>query len=190
MLDTLTTLFTVLFAENALFVFMYGADELDRLTEDGRKNALLALGFFVSTLITEISVFAIGRFLLPNGKDSFIIIIPIVSFFVMCVLMLLLNRVKPSLCSEIKPLAPVFALNTASAGIIYGAAVSVQSFSDSFTLAFFTTAASVLSFALFASLKERIISARLPSPLKGVPILLITAGLVTMILSGFTSMRF
>ncbi len=190
MTEYLITAFTVLFAENALFASFYGADELDRLTGDGKKMRFSALLFIVSNLITEVFVAIVGCYILPNPRDSFIIIIPTVSFFVMCGVVLAVGRIMPDKYDVAKALSPIFALNTASAGVIYESAVGAESIADAVIAAGISSVAVILSFALFISIKERIISSKLPSPLRGIPILLISAGLIAMILTGFGSMRF
>ena len=188
--DLLITLYTVLLAENALFVSMYGADELDKLTDDVRKMGISGLFFFISTLISEIIVVLTARYVLPNPRDTLIIIIPIVTFFVMSGMLLALHRLKPDVYAELKLLAPVFAVNTASAGIIYESVVSTAGLTDALTASLLATVSVILSFALFVSIKERIIKANLPSPMRGIPILLVTAGIIAMILTGFAEMRF
>lgn len=188
--DLFITLFSVLFAENALFVSMFGIDELDKLTDDSRKMGVLGLFFAVSTLVSEIIVAFAVCYVLPNPRDTLIIIIPTLSFLVMCGVMLALDKLKPDLYAEIRPLFPMCAVNTASAGVIYGSFADATGFTDALTASFLSTVALVLSFALFISIKERIVKANLPSPMRGVPILLVTAGIVAMILTGFAEMRF
>lgn len=188
--DLLITLFSVLFAENVLFVSMFGVDELDKLTDDARKMGVFGLLFAASTLVSEIIIALAVYYVLPNPRYTLIIIIPTVAFLVMCGIMLALDRFKPDLYAEAKPFAPIFAVNTASAGIIYGSAADMTGFSDALTSSLLSTVAVLLSFALFISIRERIIKANLPSPMRGIPILLVAAGIVAMILTGFAEMRF
>lgn len=188
--DLLITLFTVLFAENALFVSVYGADELDKLTDDKRQMMLLGAFFFASTLISEIIVALTALYVLPNPRDTLIIVIPTVSFFVMCGLLFAVYKFKPSLYSELKRFVPVFGINTTSAGIIYESCVGMTGLTDALSAAVLSAVGAVLSFALFGSITERTVRANLPSPIRGIPVLLISAGLISMVLTGFAEMRF
>ncbi len=187
--ELLITLFTVLLAENAVFVFMYGIDELEILTDDRRKMVILGIFFLLSSLISDIIVIFIATYILPNPRDTLIIIIPMVSFAVVCGIAFALSKLKPKLYSELKPFVPVFGVNTASAGIIYESAVGVTDISDAFLATLFSVAGVFLSALIFVGIKDRIVKETLPRAMKGVPVILLAVGIVAMILTGFAEMR-
>lgn len=187
--ELLITLFTVLFAENAVFVFMYGIDELEILTDDRRKMVIFGVFFLLSTLISDIIIIFIETYILPNLRDTLIIIIPMVSFAVVCGMSFTLSKLKPELCSELKPFVPVFGVNTASAGIIYESAVGVTDISDAFLAALLSVVGVFLSALIFVGIKDRIVKETLPRAMKGVPVILLAVGIVAMILTGFAEMR-
>ncbi len=189
MTEYLITAFTVLFTENALFACFYGMDELDKLTDDKRKMCVSALLLFVITIFTG-AISAVLARILPNPRDSVIIIVPIVSSFVLCGILYAAKRLKPELYAELMPLSPAFGINTASAGIVYSSVLASESVTDAIFAVGGATLCVILSYAVFISISGRIIKAKLPSPMKGIPILLVTAGLIAMVISGFSRMRF
>lgn len=189
-LEFLITLFTVLIAENAVFAMLYGTDELERLTDDGRKMLIFGTFFLSSTVISDIIVVLIGCFVLPNPRDTLIIIIPTVSFSVTCGTAFAISKLKPTLYAELKPFVPVFGVNTASAGIIYESAFGVTSFSNAVFAALLSVVGALGAAAIFIGINERIVKSKLPSPMREVPVILVAAGIVAMILTGFSDMRF
>lgn len=154
-----------------------------------KTDAALGMGLattFVLTLSSVLSYVIYTYLLQPFGLEylqtiAFILAIAaVVGFTEMAI-----HKTSPALYQVLGIYLPLITTNCAVLGV---ALLNVGEQNDFIESAFFGFGAAVgftMVMVLFASLRERIDAADVPTPFKGAPIALITAGLMSMAFMGF-----
>jgi electron transport complex protein RnfA len=140
----------------------------------------------LSSIITYIVQVAV---LIPLGLGylqtiAFILIIAALVQFVE----MFLKKSSPGLYSALGVYLPLITTNCAVLGV---AIVNIQkeyTFIESVVSSFSTSAGFLLAIVLFAGVREKIDTADIPEPLKGSPIALVAAGLMSIAFLGFSGL--
>ena len=156
------------------------------------KKISTALGMgmavmFVMTMSTIVTYIAYHILLVPYHLEFMITVmfILIIASLVQMV-EIIMRKVSPALYSALGVFLPLITTNCAVLGIAILAIQKDYNLINSVCYALANALGFTLAIVLFASLRERIEVAALPSAIRGAPIALITAGLLSMAFMGFT----
>ena len=144
---------------------------------------------FVLTL-SSVSSYLVETYLLaPLGLEylrtiTFILVIAVVVQFTE----MFIHKASPVLYNVLGIFLPLITTNCAVLGVALLNIQEQHSFMQSAVFGFGASLGFSLALILFAAMRERIIAADVPEPFKGVPIALITAGLMAIAFTGFTGL--
>ena len=190
MIEILVLMFSAIFIENFIFAKFYGCCPFLGVSE--KPGTALGMGMAVTFVMTVASAvtWTIYEFLLaPFGLDylktiAFILVIAgLVQFIEM-----FLRRFVPSLYSSLGIFLPLITTNCAVLG---AALVNIQNgynFIQSVAFGFSAALGFTMAIVVFAGVRVRLQFANPPKAFKGMPIALITAGLIAMASMGFSGM--
>jgi len=157
-----------------------------------KTDAALGMGLattFVLTLSSVLSYLIYSYLLEPFGLEylqtiAFIIAIAaVVGFTEMAI-----HKTSPVLYQVLGIYLPLITTNCAVLGVALLNVTENNNFIESAFFGFGAAVGFTLVMVLFASLRERIDASDVPTPFKGAPIALITAGLMSMAFMGFGGM--
>ncbi len=157
-----------------------------------KTDAALGMGLattFVLTLSSVLSYLIYNYLLEPFGLEylqtiAFIIAIAaVVGFTEMAI-----HKTSPVLYQVLGIYLPLITTNCAVLGVALLNVTENNNFIESAFFGFGAAVGFTLVMVLFASLRERIDASDIPTPFKGAPIALITAGLMSMAFMGFGGM--
>lgn len=144
---------------------------------------------FVLTLSSICSYLAETYLLAPLGLEylrtiTFILVIAVVVQFTE----MFIHKTSPVLYSVLGIFLPLITTNCAVLGVALLNIQEQHTFMQSAVFGFGASLGFSLALILFAAIRERITVADVPSPFKGAPIALITAGLMSIAFLGFTGL--
>lgn len=181
-----------IFAENVVLVQFLGIDSL--LGTSKKTSTALGMGIAVTVVmgLTSLFTWIVNTFLLiPLGLDGFLqtVIFVLIIFALVQLLGILLKKAVPSLYAALGKSLPLITANCAVLGIAlltaqqgYGALMSTA-------YGVFGGLGFTLAIVLFASVRQRLEFAECPKSFEGVPIYLVTAGLLAMAFMGFSGLN-
>lgn len=151
---------------------------------------------FVITLSTVVTYLLNEYFLVPFGLEflqtiSFILVIASLVQMVEIVL----KKISPSLYQALGIFLPLITTNCAVLGVAinvvtkeysFGGAAHMLNLGEATVYAFATSLGYGLAMVLFAGIREHLSLNSVPKPFKGLPIALITAGIMAMAFLGFS----
>ncbi len=142
---------------------------------------------FVMTMSTIVTYLAYHLLLVPYHLEFMITVmfILIIASLVQMV-EIIMRKVSPALYSALGVFLPLITTNCAVLGIAILAIQKDYNLINSVCYAIANALGFTLAIILFASLRERLETAALPQAIRGIPIALITAGLLSMAFMGFT----
>ncbi len=153
-----------------------------------KTSTALGMGFavmFVMTLSSIVTYTIYHKLLLPNGLDFMITVAFILVIAALVQLVeIILKKTSPILHQALGIFLPLITTNCAVLGI---AILSIQkdlTLMQSVAYSLANAIGFTLAIVIFSSLRERF-SKQIPKALQGVPIALITAGLLSMAFMGF-----
>lgn len=158
------------------------------------KKIETALGMSLATMfvltIASLCAYLIERYiLLPLNADFlrtlvFILVIAVVVQFTEMVI----HKTSPILYRLLGIFLPLITTNCAVLGVALLNINLAHNLTESVIYGFGASLGFGLVLVLFAALRERLVSADVPTPFKGVSIALITAGLMSLAFMGFTGL--
>ena len=190
MKEILILMFTAIFIENFIFAKFYGCCPFLGVSE--KPGTALGMGMavtFVMTVASAVTWTVYEFMLVPFGLGylktiAFILVIAgLVQFIEM-----FLRKFVPSLYSSLGIFLPLITTNCAVLG---AALVNIQNgynFIQSVAFGFSAALGFTMAIVIFAGVRVRLQFATPPKPFKGMPIALITAGLIAMAFMGFSGM--
>ena len=142
---------------------------------------------FVMTLATIATYLAYHLLLIPYQLEFMItvVFILIIASLVQMV-EIILKKVSPGLYQALGIFLPLITTNCAVLGVAILAAQKDVNLINSVCFTLGNAMGFTLAIILFAGLRERLDNSALPNAVKGAPIALITAGLLSMAFMGFT----
>lgn len=188
----MTLMFTALLVENFIFSKFYGCCPFLGVSE--KPDTALGMGMAVTFVITVASAatWAVYTFLLaPFGLDylktiAFILVIAALVQFIE----MFLRKFIPALYTALGIYLPLITTNCA---VLSSALLIVQENYSLLEAVCFGLAASLgftLAIVVFAGVRVRMENADPPRAFKGFPLTLITAGLIAMVFSCFSGIKF
>lgn len=190
--NVLLLMLSAVLAENFIFVKFLGICPFLGVSE--KPDTALGMGFAVTFVMTISSAATWGIYhavLVPARLEylktiAFILIIAALVQFIE----MFLKKFLPSLYQALGIYLPLITTNCAVLG---AALLNIQNdFSFIYSLAYGFAAAVgfTLAIVIFAGVRERLAFAEPPKAFAGMPLVLITAGLIAMAFSGFSGMSF
>ena len=181
-----------IFAENFVLVQFLGVDSFLSLSK--KMDTTLGIGLVVTIVmsIASLCTWAVNTYLLiPLGLDGFLQTVTFVLVIAALVQLtaLLLKKAMPALYTTLGNYLPLVITNCAVLGVAllnaqegYGALASTAR-------GVFGGLGFTLAIMLFASVRERLEFAECPKAFEGLPIALVTAGLLAMAFLGFSGLN-
>ena len=145
---------------------------------------------FVMTVATAATWSVYHFVLVPLGLEyletlAFILIIAALVQFIE----MFLHKMVPSLYAALGIYLPLITTNCAVLGCALLCIQENYDFGHSVVFAFASALGFTLAIVVFSFVRERVALANPPKPFKGIPMALVTAGLIAMAFAGFTSIQ-
>jgi electron transport complex protein RnfA len=191
MKEILILMFSAIFIENFIFAKFYGCCPFLGVSE--KPSTALGMGMavtFVMTIASAVTWTIYNLLLAPFGLQylrtiAFILVIAgLVQFIEM-----FLRRFIPSLYSSLGIFLPLITTNCAVLGAAIVNIENGYNFIQSVAFGFAAAIGFTMAIVVFAGVRARLQFATPPKPFKGMPIALITAGLIAMAFMGFSGMQ-
>ncbi len=187
--ELLSTVFTVIIAENAVFVSMCGVDRLRDFSDSPRQAALS--GVFL-TLVSSVSAVILWLLMSVVDDDASVYSVfaaPVVAVLVSFGIGYFFKKVLPAAYSQFKRYISALTVNSAVSGIVYTTIGEGFGLSEIVIAAVLSSLGAVFAYVLFAVIWDGIPASKQSAALRGIPTLLLAAGLIAMVFSGFSGMR-
>ena len=190
MKEILILMFSAIFIENFIFAKFYGCCPFLGVSE--KPSTALGMGMavtFVMTISSAVTWTVYTLVLVPLGLTylrtiAFIVIIAgLVQFIEM-----FLRKFLPSLYSSLGIFLPLITTNCAVLGAAIVNIENGYNFIESVAFGFSAAIGFTMAIVVFAGVRARLTFATPPKAFKGMPIALITAGLIAMAFMGFSGM--
>lgn len=157
-----------------------------------RVNTAVGMGaavVFVITIASLVTYLIQNSILVPLGIEFMqtIVFILVIAALVQMVEMII-KKISPSLYQALGVFLPLITTNCAVLGVALLLVKSDMNLLQSMTYAVGTGLGFMLAMVLFAGLRERLELEDVPRSFKGVPIALITAGILAMAFMGFSGL--
>lgn len=157
-----------------------------------KTDTALGMGaavLFVMTIATLVTSLIQNYILVPFGLEflqtiSFILVIAALVQMVE----IILKKISPSLYQALGVFLPLITTNCAVLGIAISVTQKNLSVIDSTLYAVFTAIGFALAIVIFAGIREDLELAGVPKGMKGIPIALVTAGILAMAFMGFANL--
>ncbi len=184
-------MFSAIFIENFIFARFYGCCPFLGVSE--KPDTALGMGMavtFVMTVSSAATWTVYEYLLLPFGLQylktiAFILVIAgLVQFIEM-----FLKKFVPALYSSLGIFLPLITTNCAVLGAALTNIQNGYNFAESVAFGFSAALGFTMAIVIFAGVRARLRLASPPKPFKGMPIALLTAGLIAMAFMGFSGMR-
>lgn len=196
MRELILILFSALFVENYVLVKFYGLDPVLGTSKSAKAALGMGLSVTVITTLSSVLIWPLYRFLLVPFDLLFLttpLFLLVIAFLVQ-ILEMLLEKYRPALFDALGIYLPLVCVNCA---ILAALRTVVSDFTASFSHFFsgvFYCFASSLGFAfallLFTGVRKRIQEEDVPASFRGVPVLLISAGLLAIAFYAFSLFAF
>ena len=146
---------------------------------------------FVITLASAIANILYTRLLEPLGMDFMktIVFILVIAALVQIVEMFL-KKTSPAIYKALGIFLPLITTNCAVLGVALTNVQNGYNFIESVLCGFGTAVGYTIAIVLLASIRSRIREEDLPAPLRGAPIVLISAALMSIAFMGFSGLSF
>ncbi|MBE6560674.1 MAG: electron transport complex subunit RsxA [Ruminococcaceae bacterium] len=183
---------SAILTENFIFLKFYGICPFLGVSE--KPDTALGMGMavtFVMTVSSAVTYAIYDLFLLPFGLEylttiAFILVIATLVQFIE----MFLRKFIPALYSALGIYLPLITTNCAVLGAALLNVNEGYTFIESLVFGFSAALGFTLAIVLFAGVRERLKFANPPKAFAGMPIILITAGLLAMAFSGFSGISF
>ena len=187
MTRTLLFLVSCVFTQNFVFVKLFGASAL--LNEDRRIETALWLGLATTVIMTLASAgcWALETLVLTPMKAEYL---RVLAYMAVCVVAawivgLCLKKAFPQLDAAFNEAGMFVAANCAALGAALISAEAVSTLPDALLRGVFGGLGFLVAITLMAGVHERIRYSKIPEPMKGLPITLISASLMALAFMGF-----
>lgn len=181
-----------IFAENIVFTHLLGVTPF--IKESGSIRGAFKTGISVTIMMLVFAIIAqiAERLLITPFNLGYMrtVLFVLIIFGGLCIGEVLLRK-KFSAFSEKLDISPLYVtVNTAILGIMLITTNGTRSFVESVIYAFASGIGFTMAIVLFATVRERLRYSEIPKSFEGIPIALITAGLIALAFGGFQGMKF
>ncbi len=192
MIEYLAIIFTAILANNIVFAQFLGICPFIGVS----KNLSSAFGMgaavtFVMAISTAVTWLLQHYVLVPLGlvyvqTIAFILVIAVL----VQMLEIVMKKTSPGLYAALGVFLPLITTNCAVLGIAIIVAQKDFGFIHSLVYAVATALGFAMALVIMAAIRTRLAIADVPRPMKGVPVALITAGILAMAFMGFAGIKF
>ncbi|MCL2546546.1 MAG: RnfABCDGE type electron transport complex subunit A [Oscillospiraceae bacterium] len=158
-----------------------------------RMDTAIGMGFIVTFVMTAsaVVIFFVNAVLLRANLEALrIAVFVLVVAAVVQLVDLILQKMASALHASLSIYLPLATANCAILGVVLLSTAQDLNFIATVVYAFAAGLGFLLAITLFAGVRERLDFSDYPKAFEGVPIALITAGLLSMAFMGFAGMRF
>lgn len=148
----------------------------------GMGMAVTAVMVF-STLVTSLLQTTVLEPLGLTYMQTILFILVIAALVQM--LEIIMKKVAPSLYVALGVFLPLITTNCAVLGIAISVTQKGMGLTESVIYAFATALGFTMALSIFAGIREQLATSNVPKPMKGIPIALVTAGILAMAFMGF-----
>jgi len=191
MTDILLLMFSAILVENFIFTRFLGICPFLGVSE--KPQTALGMGcsvIFVMTIASAATNVIYNLILVPFGLEYLktIAFILVIASLVQLIEMFL-RKYVPALYSALGIYLPLITTNCAVLGVSLLNVEYGYNFIKSVVFGFSAAVGFTLAIVIFAGVRERVAVANPPRSFRGIPIALVTAGLIAMAFSGFSSVN-
>lgn len=178
------------FVNNLVLTQSLGIDSLIRNSKDLATSVRISVSVLFVTVISSLITWPIGRYVLDKLHISFLstILFLLVEAALVWFVLYVMKKISVPLYDHYKKLLALIIINSAVLGIILNNVEVGYSFIRSTVFSIFGAVGFGVAMILMAGVREKIKYNDIPGPFEGVPILLVTAGLMSIAFYGFTGL--
>lgn len=187
MLEYLAIIITAIFVNNIVFAQFLGICPFlgvsGKLTNAVGMGIAVTVVMVISTLVTSL----LQNYLLVPLHIEYmqtILFILVIAALVQ-MLEIIMKKVSPGLYVALGVFLPLITTNCAVLGVAIMVTQKGMTLMQSVVYAFATALGFMLALVIFAGIREQLELADVPRPMRGVPVALITAGILAMAFMGF-----
>ena len=187
MLEYLAIIFSAILVNNIVFAQFLGICPFlgvsSRLTNATGMGIAVTVVMVISTLVTSLLQNYVLVPLQMEYMQTILFILVIAALVQM--LEIIMKKVSPALYVALGVFLPLITTNCAVLGVAIMVTQKGMSLTQSVVYAFATAIGFLMALVIFAGIREQLELADVPRPMRGVPIALITAGILAMAFMGF-----
>ena len=178
------------FVNNLVLTQSLGMDSFIRNSKDIATSVRIAVSVLIVTVVSSLITWPIGRYVLDKLQISFLstILFLLVEAALVWFVLFVMKKISVHLYDHYKELLAMVIINSAVLGIILNNVEVGYSFIRSTVFSIFGGVGFGIAMILMAGVREKIKYNDIPGPFEGVPILLVTAGLMSIAFYGFTGL--
>ncbi len=178
------------FVNNLVLTQSLGMDSLIRNSKDLATSIRISVSVLVVTVVSSLITWPIGRYVLDKLNISFLstILFLLIEAALVWLVLYAMKKISVNMYDHYKELLALIIINSAVLGIILNNVEVGYSFIRSTVFSIFGAVGFGIAMILMAGVREKIKYNDIPGPFEGVPILLVTAGLMSIAFYGFTGL--
>lgn len=187
MLEYLAIIITAIFVNNIVFAQFLGICPFlgvsSKLSNAVGMGIAVTVVMIISTLVTSL----LQNFVLVPLELEYmqtILFILVIAALVQ-MLEIIMKKVSPGLYVALGVFLPLITTNCAVLGVAILVTQKGMSLTQSVVYAFATAIGFLMALVIFAGIREQLELADVPRPMRGIPVALITAGILAMAFMGF-----
>lgn len=187
MLEYLAIIITAIFVNNIVFAQFLGICPFlgvsSKLTNAVGMGIAVTVVMVISTLVTSLLQNFVLVPLHIEYMQTILFILVIAALVQM--LEIIMKKVSPGLYVALGVFLPLITTNCSVLGVAIMVTQKGMSLTQSVVYAFATAVGFLMALVIFAGIREQLELADVPRPMRGVPVALITAGILAMAFMGF-----
>jgi electron transport complex protein RnfA len=180
---------SALFINNLIFIKFFGIESFLGLSK--KPGIIFGIGITVTTLLTASSflTFLVYKFILVQLNIDFLKtpVYTIIITFIILILVIAIKKSDSALYKYFGRYLPIIISNSLILGICLMNIKLNYGMLSSALNGIFSGISYMLGLFVISSIREKLELSDIPVPFKGIPIALITAGMISMIILGFDS---
>lgn len=187
MLEYIAIIITAIFVNNIVFAQFLGICPFlgvsGKLTNAVGMGIAVTVVMVISTLVTSLLQNYVLVPLHMEYMQTILFILVIAALVQM--LEIIMKKVSPGIYVALGVFLPLITTNCAVLGVAIMVTQKGMSLTESVVYAFATAIGFMMALVIFAGIREQLELADVPRPMRGIPIALITAGILAMAFMGF-----
>ena len=189
MLTYISIIITAIFVNNIVFSQFLGICPFIGVSKRISSATGMAVTFVIA--LATVATWLLQEYLLVPLELQYmqtIVFILVIAFLVQ-MLEIIMKKVMPSLYQALGVFLPLITTNCAVLGVAITVVQRQYSLLESITYSISTAIGFALALVIFAGIREQLELANVPKAMRGVPIALISAGLLAMAFMGFSGIK-
>lgn len=188
MLELLGIIITAIFVNNIVFAQFLGICPFlgvsTRLKDAVGMGMAVTVVMVIATLVTSILQLAVLEPLDLVYMQTILFILVIAAIVQM--LEIVMKKIAPALYVALGVFLPLITTNCAVLGVAIMVTQKGMGLVEGVVFAFATALGFTMALAIFAGIREQLRLSNVPAPMRGIPIALLTAGILAMAFMGFS----